>query len=49
MSLILDGAGARIKPGRKVVIQRSVAMRKNSHGGPALLMYGVLIDRPLVK
>ncbi len=45
VSLILDGAETRIKPGQ-VVIQRGTNHAWEAHGGPALLM-GVLIDRPL--
>jgi hypothetical protein len=46
VSLILDGAETRIKPGQ-VVIQRGTNHAWEAHGGPALLM-GVLIDRTLV-
>ncbi len=45
VSLILDDAETRIKPGQ-VVIQRGTNHAWEAHGGPALLM-GVLIDRPL--
>jgi hypothetical protein len=45
VSLILDGAETRIKPGQ-VVIQRGTNHAWQAHGGPALLL-AVLIDRPL--
>jgi len=47
VSLILDGAETRLKPGN-VVIQRGVNHAWHAHGGPALLL-GVLIDRPLKR
>jgi hypothetical protein len=45
VSLILEGAETRIKPGQ-VVIQRGTNHAWVAHGGPALLL-AVLIDRPL--
>jgi hypothetical protein len=45
VTLILDGAQTRIKPGQ-VVIQRGTNHAWEAHGGPALLL-AVLIDRPL--
>jgi len=45
VSLILEGAETRIKPGQ-VVIQRGANHAWQAHGGPALLL-AVLIDRPL--
>ena len=45
VSLILEGAETRIKPGQ-VVIQRGTNHAWQAHGGPALLL-AVLIDRPL--
>jgi hypothetical protein len=47
VSLILDGAETRLKPGQ-VVIQRGTNHAWQPHGGPALLL-AVLIDRPLVR
>lgn len=47
VTLILDGAETRIKPGQ-VVIQRGTNHAWEAHGGPALLL-AVLIDRPLVS
>jgi naringenin degradation protein FdeH len=47
VSLILEGAETRLKPGQ-VVIQRGTNHSWNAHGGPALLL-GVLIDRPLER
>ena len=44
VSLILEGAETRIKPGQ-VVIQRGTNHAWVAHGGPALLL-AVLIDRP---
>lgn len=45
VSLILEGAETRIRPGQ-VVIQRGTNHAWVAHGGPALLL-AVLIDRPL--
>lgn len=45
VSLVLEGAETRIKPGQ-VVIQRGTNHAWVAHGGPALLL-AVLIDRPL--
>ena len=47
VSLILDGAETRIKPGQ-IVIQRGTNHAWEAHGGPALLL-AVLIDRPLAS
>ncbi len=47
VSLILDGAETRLKPGQ-VVIQRGTNHAWEAHDGPALLL-AVLIDRPLVR
>ncbi|HEY1926338.1 MAG TPA: hypothetical protein VGG92_02640 [Caulobacteraceae bacterium] len=47
VSLILEGAETRIKPGQ-VVIQRGTNHAWQAHGGPALLL-AVLIDRPLAS
>jgi hypothetical protein len=47
VSLILEGAETRIKPGQ-VVIQRGTNHAWTAHGGPALLL-AVLIDRPLAR
>lgn len=47
VSLILEGAETRVKPGQ-VVIQRGTSHAWRAHGGPALLL-AVLIDRPLVR
>ncbi|HLZ84267.1 MAG TPA: hypothetical protein VKQ54_11930 [Caulobacteraceae bacterium] len=47
VTLILDGAETRIKPGQ-VVIQRGTNHAWEAHGGPALLL-AVLIDRPLAS
>jgi hypothetical protein len=47
VSLILEGAETRIKPGQ-VVIQRGTNHAWVAHGGPALLL-AVLIDRPLTN
>jgi hypothetical protein len=47
VSLILEGAETRIKPGQ-VVIQRGTNHAWQAHGGPALLL-AVLIDRPLAR
>ncbi len=46
VSLILEGAETRIRPGQ-VVIQRGTNHAWQAHGGPALLL-AVLIDRPLI-
>jgi hypothetical protein len=46
VSLILDGAETRLRPGQ-VVIQRGTNHAWQAHGGPALFL-AVLIDRPLV-
>ena len=45
VSLILEGARTRVKPGQ-VVIQRGTNHAWEAHGGPALLL-AVLIDRSL--
>jgi quercetin dioxygenase-like cupin family protein len=45
VSLILDGAETRLKPGN-IVIQRATAHAWQAHGGPALML-AVLIDRDL--
>jgi len=45
VTLLLDGAETRIKPGQ-IVIQRGTNHAWEAHGGPALLL-AVLIDRPL--
>jgi hypothetical protein len=45
VSLILEGAETRLKPGQ-VVIQRGTNHAWEAHGGPALLL-SVMIDRPL--
>jgi hypothetical protein len=45
VSLVLEGAETRLKPGQ-VVIQRGTNHAWTAHGGPALLL-AVLIDRPL--
>ena len=45
VTLILEGAETRIKPGQ-IVIQRGTNHAWVAHGGPALLL-AVLIDRPL--
>lgn len=47
VSLILDEAETRLKPGQ-VVIQRGTNHAWLAHGGPALLL-AVLIDRPLKR
>jgi hypothetical protein len=47
VSLILDGAETRIKPGQ-IVIQRGTNHAWEAHGGPALLL-AVLIDRELAS
>jgi hypothetical protein len=47
VSLILEGAETRLRPGQ-VVIQRGTNHAWVAHGGPALLL-AVLIDRPLVR
>jgi hypothetical protein len=47
VSLILEGAETRIKPGQ-VVIQRGTNHAWVAHGGPAMLL-AVLIDRALVR
>jgi hypothetical protein len=47
VSLILEGAETRLKPGQ-VVIQRGTNHAWQAHGGPALLL-GVLIDRELAR
>jgi hypothetical protein len=47
VSLILEGAETRIRPGQ-VVIQRGTNHAWVAHGGPALLL-AVLIDRPLTR
>ena len=45
VTLLLDGAETRVKPGQ-IVIQRGTNHAWEAHGGPALLL-AVLIDRPL--
>jgi hypothetical protein len=47
VSLILEGAETRLRPGQ-VVIQRGTNHAWEAHGGPALLL-AVLIDRELVS
>jgi hypothetical protein len=47
VSLILEGAETRLKPGQ-VVIQRGTNHAWEAHGGPALLL-AVLIDRPVKR
>lgn len=47
VSLILEGAETRLKPGQ-VVIQRGTNHAWEAHGGPALLL-AVLIDRPIER
>jgi quercetin dioxygenase-like cupin family protein len=47
VSLILEGAETRLRPGQ-VVIQRGANHAWEAHGGPALLL-AVLMDRELVR
>jgi hypothetical protein len=47
VSLILEGAETRLRPGQ-VVIQRGTNHAWVAHGGPALLL-AILIDRPLAR